>query len=74
MRTFTYSEARKHLSNVLDAACEEEVVIKRREGETFCLIRQTLPKSSFDVPGIRTKATTRDILAAIKETRERSRS
>jgi len=28
-------------------------------------------KSPFDVPGIKTKATTRDILNAVKESRER---
>ncbi|MEA1949513.1 MAG: hypothetical protein U9N83_19725 [Thermodesulfobacteriota bacterium] len=29
------------------------------------------PKSPFEVPGIKTKATTKDILDAIKESRER---
>jgi hypothetical protein len=28
-------------------------------------------KSPFDVPGIKTKATTKDILAAVRESRER---
>jgi len=28
-----------------------------------------LPKSPFDVPGIKTKATTKDILDAVKESR-----
>jgi hypothetical protein len=28
-------------------------------------------KSPFDVPGIQTKATTKDILAAVRESRER---
>ena len=31
----------------------------------------TAPKSPFDVPGIKTKATTRDILEAVRESRRR---
>jgi hypothetical protein len=71
MRVFTYSEARQKLSTVLDMARREDVVIARRGGEAFRLSFKTEPKSPFDVPGIRTKATTQDILSAIKESRER---
>jgi prevent-host-death family protein len=69
MKVYTYSEARQRLSEVLDIAREEEVIIKRRGGETFSLVFKTSPKSPFDVPGIRTKATTKDILNAISESR-----
>ena len=71
MRVFTYSEARQKLSTVLDMARREDVVIARRGGEAFRLTYKAGPKSPFDVPGIRTKATTRDILAAIRESRSR---
>lgn len=71
MRVFTYSEARQKLSTVLDLARREEVVIARRGGENFCLTYKTEPKSPFDVPAIKTKATTRDILAAVKASRAR---
>jgi PHD/YefM family antitoxin component YafN of YafNO toxin-antitoxin module len=37
MKVFTYSEARKRLARVLDMARKEEVLIKRRGGETFSL-------------------------------------
>ena len=69
MKVYTYSEARQRLSEVLDIAREEEVIIKRRGGETFSLMFKTTPKSPFDVPGIKTKATTEDILNAIRESR-----
>ena len=71
MKVYTYSEARRRLSDVLNIARSEEVIIKRRGGETFSVIYRKSNKSPFDVPGIHTKATTNDILAAVRESRER---
>jgi len=69
MKIYTYSEARQKLSEVLDTARTEEVLIKRRGGETFAVMYKKLPKSPFDVPGVNTSATTQDILDAIRESR-----
>jgi prevent-host-death family protein len=69
MKVYTYSEARQHLSKVLDIARKEEVVIKRRGGDTFSLVYKKTPASPFDVPGVKTSVTTRDILEAIRESR-----
>jgi prevent-host-death family protein len=71
MKVYTYSEARQRLADVLNIAKTQEVVIKRRGGETFSIIYKKNTKSPFDVPGIKTKATTKDILAAVRESRER---
>ena len=71
MKVYTYSEARQRLADILNIARTEEVIIKRRGGETFSIIFRKSVKSPFDVPGIKTKATTNDILDAIKESRER---
>jgi prevent-host-death family protein len=71
MKVYTYSEARQRFADVLNIARSEEVVIKRRGGETFSIILKKSKKSPFDIPGIKTKATTKDILAAIRESRER---
>jgi prevent-host-death family protein len=71
MKVYTYSEARQRLADVLNIARNEEVIIKRRGGETFSIIFKKSKKSPFDVQGIQTKATTQDILEAIKESRER---
>jgi prevent-host-death family protein len=71
MKVYTYSEARQRLADVLNTAKNEEVVIKRRGGETFSIIFKKSTKSPFDVPGIKTKATTKDILEAVRESRER---
>ncbi len=71
MKVYTYSEARQRLADVLNIARSEEVVIKRRGGEAFSIIFKKSKKSPFDVPGIQTKATTKDILEAVRESRER---
>lgn len=70
MKVYTYSEARKQLADVLNIARNEEVIIKRRSGETFSIIYRKSVASPFDVQGINTKATTKDILDAVKDSRE----
>jgi hypothetical protein len=72
MKVYTYSEARQRFSEVLNIARTEEVVIKRRGGESFSIIFRKNEKSPFDVPGIDTRATTKDILEAIKESKSRT--
>jgi len=70
MKVFTYSEARQNLSKLLFLAQTEEVEIRKRDGSIFSLIEKKREKKSpFDVPGIKTRATTKDILEAIKESR-----
>jgi prevent-host-death family protein len=71
MKVYTYSEARQRFAEVLNIARTEEVIIKRRGGETFAILYRKSSKSPFDVPGIKTKASTQDILDAIGESRER---
>ena len=71
MKVYTYSEARKRFAEVLNIARKEEVIIKRRGGETFSIVFKKTPKSPFDIPDIKTKATTKDILEVIKDSTER---
>jgi hypothetical protein len=71
MKVFTYSEARQNLAKLLKIAQKEEVEIRRRDGAIFSLVsKKGKSKSPFDVPGIKTKATTQDILDAVKESRK----
>ena len=70
MKVYTYSEARRCLSEILDTARREEVVIKRRGGDQFSVMRKTTRKSPFDIPGIKTRASTADILDAVHTSRE----
>jgi antitoxin (DNA-binding transcriptional repressor) of toxin-antitoxin stability system len=70
MKSYTYSEARQNLSQLLNIAQREEVEIRRRDGTIFSVRpRKQIAKSPFDVAGIKTKATTKDILAADSESR-----
>jgi hypothetical protein len=71
MKVYSYSEARQGLAEILNIARKEEVIIKRRGGEAFSITLRRTDKSPFDVPGIKTKATTKDILEAIQESRNR---
>ena len=69
MKVFSYSGARRRLSEILDIARDEKVIIKRRRGESFSVVYKSPTESPFDIPGIKTKATTQDILDAIRESR-----
>lgn len=70
MKAFTYSEARQNLSNLLKIAQHEEIEIRRKDGTIFSLVvKKRKETSPFDVLGIKTKATTENILDAIKRSR-----
>ena len=70
MKVYTYSQARQRLSEVLDTARKEEVLIRRRGSETYSVVLKKTKKSPFDITGIKTKATTQDIVEAVRESRE----
>ncbi len=73
MQVFTYSEARQNLSKLLIIAQKEEVEIRRRDGTAFSLTsKKGKTKSPFDIPGIKTKAFTTDILDAVKKSRRQA--
>jgi antitoxin (DNA-binding transcriptional repressor) of toxin-antitoxin stability system len=72
MKSFTYSEARQNLSQLLNIAQQEEVEIRRRDGLVFSLTsKKRSEKSPFDISGVKTKATTADIMSAIDKSRKR---
>ena len=73
MKVYTYSQARQQLSQLLDSARKEEVLIRRRGGETFSLRYTSKKDSPFDVPGMKTRITTDDILDAVRESRSGKR-
>lgn len=72
MRVFNYSEARQNFASILNMAAEEEVIIAKKDGSKFKIVPLTKSesKSPFDVPGIKSKVSTGDILEVIKESRE----
>lgn len=72
MNIYTYSEARQHLSTVLNEARHSgKVIIKRKDGSTFSVTPENNDMSPFDVPSLSTKISTKDIIDSIRESRER---
>lgn len=72
MKVYTYSQARQNLSAVLNQSKDEEVLIRRRGGDSFVVVPKPSEGSPFDVPGIRTKASTADVLAAVRKSRSKT--
>ncbi len=74
MKVYTYSEARRKLTSVLDEARDKgEIRIKRRDGSEFSLRPVVSVGSPLDVPGVATGVGRKDILGAIREGRTRDR-
>jgi prevent-host-death family protein len=72
MKVYTFSQARQNLAEVLNQSKDERVLIRRRGGETFMVVPKPREGSPFDGPGVKTKATTKDILNAVRESRFKS--
>jgi hypothetical protein len=60
------------LSSILEESKTEEVVIKRRKGDMYTIVPQSIRprRSPFDVPGLNKKITRQEILEAISESRK----
>jgi len=76
MKVYNYSEARQNFATVLNTALKEEVIIARKDGSRFKLVslknENKKKKSPLEnIKGIKTNVTMDDILAAIKESREK---
>ncbi|MBI2201901.1 MAG: type II toxin-antitoxin system Phd/YefM family antitoxin [Armatimonadetes bacterium] len=73
MRTYTYSEARQRLATLLDEARREgRVQIRRQDGSTFVVQPVVSDRSPLDVPGVRSRLRRGELVALIREERERS--
>lgn len=71
MLVVTYSEARQNFSSILETSKKEgSVVVKRADGTSFRIIPENEKKSPFD--GIKTLVNiqNKEILTALRETRE----
>jgi antitoxin Phd len=72
MQVYTYSEARQKLSFVLEQAENTgKVLIRRKDGRTYALVPERNAASPLDVPSIKAKITTQEIVDIIREGRER---
>lgn len=72
MQVYTYSEARQKLAAILDQAENSgKVIIRRKDGRTFALVPEKVASSPLDVPSIKAKITTQELVDNIREGRER---
>lgn len=71
MKVYSYSEARQNLAELLEQARNEEVLIKRKDGMVFSVKLKQQKKSLFDVKSIESDVTKKNILDAVRKSRER---
>ena len=72
MTIYTYSEARQNLATLLEEArTQGEVRVKRRDGQEFVIKPVRSKKSPMDVPGVDSDLKVDEIVAAVRESRER---
>jgi hypothetical protein len=71
MQIYTYSQARQKLADILEESKADEAIIRRRKGDMFSIVpKSPLRRSPFDVRGLSKGITRKEILEAIRESRE----
>lgn len=71
MEIYSYSEARRKLSKVLDEAeLTGKVLIRRRDGRTYALVPERPTGSPLDVPSVRANISTGEIVSLIRSGRD----
>ena len=74
MQVYTYSEARQKLASVLDKAeTTGRVIIRRRDGRSFALVPQETSLSPLDIPSIKARISTPQLVDLVKQERGRTR-
>ena len=71
MTTYTDDQAREQFDSILNAARTGEVRIRTKDGGEFSLKRITAISSPLDVPGVDLNLTAAEIVAFVREGRER---
>jgi hypothetical protein len=73
MKTYTYSEARQRLARLLDQARREgQVRIRRQDGSTFVLQPVMPTQSPLDVPGVRSRLRSGELVELVRAERARA--
>jgi antitoxin Phd len=62
------------MRSIDQAESSGKVIIRRKDGRTFALVPEQPSGSPLDVPSIKAKISTREIVAIVREGRERSRT
>lgn len=73
MKVYTFSEARQKFASVLDSAQKDGAVrVTRRDGRAFTIQPVKAAPSPLAVKGVKLKLRRREIVAAVRESRERT--
>ena len=73
MKVYTFSEARQNFATVLENAQKEGAVrITRGDGRAFTIQPVQESKSPLEVKGVKLKLNRNEIVAAVRESRERT--
>jgi len=72
MKIYTYSEARQKLATLLDQAqAGDDVRVRRRDGREFVIAPAERADSPLDVEGVDLSLSADEIVAIVREGRER---
>jgi prevent-host-death family protein len=73
MKSYSYSEARGNFATVLDEAERDGAVeVRRRDGSVFRILPLRKSKASpLDVKGVKLRVSAADLVAIVREGRER---
>jgi prevent-host-death family protein len=75
MKSYTYSEARGNFATVLEEAERDGAVeIRRRDGAVFRILPARSKASPLDVKGVKIGVSSADLVAIVREGRERRSS
>nr|VFJ49579.1 MAG: hypothetical protein BECKDK2373C_GA0170839_102632 [Candidatus Kentron sp. DK] len=73
MQVYTYSDARQKLSSALDKAeVSGKALIQRKDGRTLSPDPERTEKSPLDVPSIKARVTTKELVSLVREERGRT--
>ncbi|MCY3774061.1 MAG: type II toxin-antitoxin system Phd/YefM family antitoxin [Gemmatimonadetes bacterium] len=74
MDVYTYSEARQHLSSLLDEAeSTGKVIIRRKDGRRYAVVPELPPASPLDVPLAGTDLTAKEVVKLVRRQRIRGK-
>lgn len=74
MDVYTYSEARQHLSSLLDEAeTTGKVIISRKDGRRYAVIPELPPVSPLDIPTVKTNLSVKEVVKLVRRQRMRGK-
>ncbi len=74
MDVYTYSEARQHLSSVLDEAeSTGKVIITRKDGRRYAVVPELPPVSPLDIPTVKANLSLKEVVKLVRRQRVRGK-